>query len=95
MEAMEIKLGGTATVQNISSDFFLEYYLVEDREKNFGFKIDKKENRDGKMVLCEEYVSEYITDDEDKANDVLSLLAKNMVTPTTADSVLEDLGYFD
>ena len=92
---MEIKLGGTVAVQNVSSDFLLEYYLVEDKEKNYGFKIDKKESRSGKLVLCEEYVSEYVTDDEDKANDVLGILAKNMVTPTTADCVLHDLGYFD
>lgn len=92
---MEIKLEGTVAVQNVSSDFLLEYYLVEDREKNYGFKIDKKENRAGKLVVCEEYVSEYVTDDEDTASDVLSLLAKNMVTPTTADCVLHDLGYFE
>lgn len=92
---MELKLGGTAEIKNISSDFLLEYYLVEDKEKNYGFKIDKKESKDGKLVLCEEYVSEYITDDETKANNVLNLLVKNVVTPTTADCVLHDLGYFD
>lgn len=92
---MELKLGGTAEIKNISSDFLLEYYLVEDKEKNYGFKIDKKESKDGKLVLREEYVSEYITDDETKANNVLNLLVKNVVTPTTADCVLHDLGYFD
>ena len=92
---MELKLGGTAKIKNISSDFLLEYYLVEDKEKNYGFKIDKKESKDGKLVLREEYVSEYITDDETKANNVLNLLVKNVVTPTTADCVLHDLGYFD
>jgi len=92
---MEIKLGGTAEIKNISSDFLLEYYILEDKEKNYGFKIDKKEKIDGKLVLCEEYVSEYVTNNEDRANDILKLLAKNTVTPVTADSVLHDLGYFD
>lgn len=92
---MEVKLGGTVKIKEASSDFLLEYYLVEDKYKNYGLKIDKKENINGKLMLCEEYVSEYITDDEDRANYILSVLAKNMVTPTTADDVLEDLGYFD
>ena len=92
---MEVKLGGTATVHNDASEFFLEYYLLEDKERNYGVKIEKKEKRAGQMVLCEDYVSEYTISDEDSANSVLELLAKNMVTPTTADSILQDLGYFE
>ena len=92
---MEIKLSGTVAVQNAYSEFLLEYYLVEDKDKNYGFKIDKKENKRGNLVLCEEYVSEYTTYDKDKANSVLELLARNIVTPTTADCVLQDLEYFE
>ena len=36
-----------------------------------------------------------LTDDEYKANEVIDILAKNIVTPITADNVLHDLGYFD
>lgn len=91
---MEEKLGGTALVQNAASEFLLEYYLLEDMHKNYGVKIEKKENVAGTLVLKEDYTSEYAIKDEDKANNILELLMKNKVTPTTADSVLHDLGYF-
>ena len=45
--------------------------------------------------MCEEYVSEYITDDLEKASGILNALAKNVVTPTTADNVLQDMGLID
>lgn len=92
---MELKLEETVAVQNVGSEFTLEYYLVEDKEENFGFKIDKKEGKTGNLVLCEEYVSEYVTDDLEEANKVIEVLAKNAVTPTTADCILQDLGYFN
>ncbi len=92
VDSMELKLSGTATVQNVTSEFILEYYLIEDYEENFGFKIDKKERKSGEFVLCEEYVSEYTTSDIEEANRILDVLTKNVVTPTTADNVLQDMG---
>jgi len=92
---MEEKLGGTAAIRNIGSEFLIEYYLVEDSDRNYGVKIEKKEKREGNLILREDYTSEYTIDDEDKANAVLDLLVKNKVTPMTAEWVLHDLGYFD
>ena len=92
---MEERLEEMISVHNISSEFLLYYYLLEDTEKNYGVKIEKKEKRAGALVLCEDYNSGYTIENEDTANDVLELLAKNMVTPATADCVLEDLGYFE
>jgi len=91
---MEEKLGGTALVENSSSEFLLEYYLLEDADKNYGIKIEKKEKEVCGLVLKENYISEYVIEDEDKANNILELLMKNKVTPTTADYILHDLGYF-
>ena len=88
------KLGGSSVVQNTASEFLLEYYLMEDQERNYGVKIEKTEKMSGNLVLREDYVSGYGIDDEAEANDVLKLLIKNQVTPTTADCVLHDLGYF-
>ena len=92
---MEEKLEGTAVVQSAASKFLLEYYLVEDSNQNYGVKIEKKENLAGHMVLREDYTSNYASCDEDTASAVLELLIKNKVTPTTADCVLHDLGYFE
>lgn len=91
---MEFRLEGNAVIKNNDSEFLLEYYLIEDSEKNYGVKIDKKEKTSKGLVLCEEYVSNYTTDNEKEASSILQLLAKNIVTPTTADNVLQDLGYF-
>jgi len=91
---MEEKLGGTAVVHNTASEFLLEYYLVEDSDQNYGVKIEKKENMAGNLILREDYTSGYAISDENKANAVLDLLVKNRVTPTTADCILHDLGYF-
>lgn len=90
---MEKKLGGTVAIQNEKSEFFFEYYLTKDREENYGLKIDKKERKSGELILCEEYVSKYTTDDVLKANNILNLLVKNKVTPITVDNILHDLGY--
>ena len=89
------RLGGSSVIQNTASEFLLEYYLLEDQERNYGVKIEKTERMDENLVLREDYVSGYGIEDEDKANDVLRLLIKNQVTPTTADCVLHDLGYFE
>jgi len=92
---MKEKLGGMALVQGNVSELFLEYYLSENDTHNYAVKIEKKEMKNGNFVLREDYTSEYMIDGEDTANKVLELLVKNSVTPTTADCVLEDLGYFD
>ena len=92
---MSVKLGGTAAVQNATSEFLLEYYLMEDQAQNYGVKIKKKEKKAGDIVLCEDYVSDYTITDKGSANAVLELLVKNTVTPTTAGAVLQDLGYFE
>ena len=92
---MEEKLGGTAVLGNLGSEFLLEYYLMSDNNQNYGVKIEKKEKYAGNMVLREDYTSKYTIDSEDKANSVLELLLKNKVTPITAGNVLHDLGYFE
>ncbi len=90
---MEEKLGGTAVVQNDASEFLLEYYVMEDREKKYGIKIEKKEKKPNGLVLCEDYTSEYIIKSKSRANDILEILMRNKVTPITAESVLNDLKY--
>ena len=92
---MEKKLGGTALVQNNASEFFLEYYLTENDTHNYAVQIEKKEESESGLVLREDYTSKYIIDGEDNANELLKLLVKNSVTPATAESVLQDLGYFE
>jgi len=86
---------GKAMVQSDISEFLLEYYLIEDNNKNYGIRIEKTEKMGNKLVLKEDYTSEYGIDSEANANAVLEMLMKNKVTPTTADCVLHDLGYFE
>jgi len=74
-----------------SSKALLEYYLVENGEDKYGIKISKK--TDGVLKLSEQRTLEYIVDEEVEADEVIKLLAKNTVTPTTVENVLHDLGY--
>lgn len=77
-----------------SSKSLLEYYLIENDEDEFGVKVLKKDDSMVGIMRCsEQHTLEYIVGEEDDANDVLELLAKNTVTPVTVGNVLEDLGY--
>ena len=90
---MEEKLNVSAIIQSSTSEFFLEYYLMKNTESNYGFKIEKKEKKAGTFILCEDYTSNYTFCNKEEATAVIEKLAKNVVTPTTANCILHDLGY--
>ena len=92
---MKFDFKNTIKLDDITPELLLDYYIVENSEENFGLKIEKKEKKDGKLVVCEEYVSDYIIDDFEEASKVLNIFIQNTVTPTTAESILEDMGYFN
>ena len=92
---MQFDLKNTIKLNDIMPELILDYYIVENSEENFGLKIEKKEKKAGKFVVCEEYTSDYVIDDFEEANKVLNMFIQNTVTPTTAESILEDMGYFN
>ena len=73
------------------SDVLLEYYLVEPQKStpNYGVKIVKKKK--GEEENIEEYMQEYVSDDERTVTKIIRMLARNTVTPVSARYVLEDL----
>lgn len=69
----------------------LEYYKVEEEEKNlFGVEIVKTEYKKGKIEVEKEMV-EKITDNEKLANRILDCLKEFQVTPIVAKDVIQDL----
>ena len=71
----------------------LEYYkLFEEKniQKKFGIEIVKTEYIEGNVKIETKEVKD-ITSDEQKENEILSLLIKNEVTPIGVEDVLEDL----
>lgn len=92
---MRFDFKNTIKLDDITPELLLDYYIVENNEENFGLKIEKKEKRAGKFVVCEEYTSDYIIDDFGEASKVLNMFIQNTVTPTTAENILEDMGYFN
>ena len=92
---MKLDFKNTIRLDEVTPEVLLDYYIVENNEENFGLKIEKKEKKAGKFVVCEEYTSDYIIDDFEEASKVLNTFIQNTVTPTTAESILEDMGYFN
>ena len=73
----------------------LEYYKytnnVDFRDKNksrYGISIIKTEYKSNKIV--EEKSIQYLTNDENRAMDILQLLKNNEVTPIGAEDVIQD-----
>lgn len=72
------------------SKVLIEYSLIENHDDKFGIKVSKK---NASNELCEQYTLEYVADEEDEGNEIIEILAKNIVTPITVENVLHDLGY--
>ena len=70
----------------------LEYYKYtnnEDRKKSkYGISIIKTEYKE--EIVVEEKDVKYLTDDENKAIDILQLLKNNEVTPIGVEDVIQD-----
>lgn len=69
----------------------IEYYLLN-KEKNYGLKVVKKERlKDGSIKYIESYFKNNVSSEEDKADRLINLLARNRVTPVSVGNVLEDM----
>ena len=70
----------------------LEYYkYINNEEKNkskYGVGIIKTEYKDD--IVVEEKDIKYLTNDENRAIDILQLFKKNEVTPIGAEDVIQD-----
>lgn len=74
----------------------LEYY----KHINEDYMLDKNKAKFGIGIIKTEYIKEdtkieeknikYLTNDEDKANDILRLFKENEVTPISAEDVIQD-----
>lgn len=72
----------------------VEYYLTNEGNNKFGFKVSKKTNiSEGQITCCEEHTLEYTVGERTTADRLIELLSKNTVTPVTVENVLHDLGY--
>lgn len=69
----------------------LEYYkTVNQDEEIYGIDVVKKEYIKNKIIK-EEKEMEHLSYDETKVDKILNLLKKYVVTPTTAQDVVDDL----
>jgi len=66
----------------------LEYYLIQN-SFSYGIKVTKRQGKD--RFLYEESFYVDNVGDYKKANNVIEIFARNKVTPTGANDVLEDL----
>ena len=70
----------------------IDYYILEEEEKNYGLKVIKKEySGTGKTIHEEAYIANEVSDSEEQANKIIELLARNKVTPVAVENVLEDI----
>ena len=90
----ERRLRGVARISNEEKDVLLEYYVAKKDSSNFyNLQIDEVINKsDGKSQVCEKYISTYDASDSNEIEGIADVFIKNLVTPTTADNVLHDLG---
>ena len=88
------RLRGVARISNEGKDLLLEYYVGKKDDNDFyGLEIDESISKsDGKFQVCEKYVSSYDASDSNEIEGIADVFIKNLVTPTTADNVLHDLG---
>ena len=88
------RLRGVARISNEGKDVLLEYYVGKKDDNDFyGLEIDESISKsDGKFQVCEKYVSSYDASDSNEIEGIADVFIKNLVTPTTADNVLHDLG---
>jgi hypothetical protein len=83
------------TKYNKKKDIILEYYVFKNssESKNYGIKIIKKEKMpDGSLEFKESYIREDIGSKFNKVGELINTLARNKVTPITADNIFDDLG---
>ena len=90
----ERKLRGVGRISNERKNVLLEYYVTKITDKDlYKIEIDESiEKSDGKFQICEKYISAYDDNDSNKIENIADIFIKNLVTPTTADNVLHDLG---
>ena len=70
----------------------VDYYILEEEEKNYGIKVIKKEYSGiGKSVHEEAYTANEVSDSEEQASKIIELLARNKVTPVAVENILEDI----
>ena len=88
------RLRGVARISDAGKDVLLEYYVAKkDRNDFYNLEIDEVINKsDGNSQVCEKYISTYDTSDSNEIEGIADVFIKNLVTPTTADNVLHDLG---
>lgn len=71
----------------------LEYYKTsgdENVQKRFGIEVVKTEYIDGNVKIETKEIED-ITDNEQKENEILTLLKRNEVTPVAVQDVIDDL----
>lgn len=88
------RLRGVARISNGEKDVFLEYYVGKKEDNDFyNLEIDESIRKNGgSFQVCEKYVSSYDASDSNEIENIADIFIKNLVTPTTADNVLHDLG---
>lgn len=69
----------------------LEYYKIIDEEnKKYGIRTIKKEYM-GNKTRIEEKTINYLSNDEQKIEDILNILKRNEVTPVCVEEIISDL----
>jgi len=88
------RLRGIARISNEEKDVLLEYYVAKKDSSDFyNLEIEESVNKnDGKFQVCEKYISSYDASNSNEIEGIADVFIKNLVTPTTADNVLHDLG---